>query len=134
MKLLIFLLAAPLAAVEPATLDAIERIESNCQARVIGDNGLACGSYQLHPIMVREVNRINKLNGDARRFKLVDRFSRSKSRAMCLVFLEHQEKRYVRKYGVKPSEELLACSWNSGSAFKPANKSYRNKVKKELEK
>lgn len=92
----------------------------------IGDSGLAVGHLQIHPVMVHEVNRILTLNNSNIRFTLKDREVKTRSIQMCLIFLRHQYKRYYQATGSYPSNERLACSWNTGSIFK-LNKSYVGK-------
>ena len=45
----------------------------------IGDNGKAVGVLQIHPVMVREANRILRMNGEDKEYSYDDRYSREKS-------------------------------------------------------
>jgi hypothetical protein len=76
-------------------------IESAGNDYAIGDNGLAVGCLQIHPIMVRDVNRIANTN-----FTLVDRTSRSKSIQMIRIYIDH--------YCVGDTEEHIVRKWNGG--------------------
>ena len=101
---------------------------SNLVVPPTGDHGLAVGSLQIHPIMVREVNRICRLQHKPLVFTLENRNVRSKSLHMACIFLQYQYKRYLVREGKPPSAALLICSWNSGSIYRNASPSYRKKV------
>lgn len=102
-------------------------IESGGNASAVGDNGKAVGILQIHPIMVREVNRIS---GSHYIYK--DRLNPERSKEMCRIFLNHQIKRWEKRYGSKPTAVQLACSWNSGSIFREASESYKKKVREKI--
>ena len=95
----------------------------------IGDNGKAHGCLQIHPIMVRECNRIL----DRKEFTLKDRNNRARSIAMAVVFLRHQIRRYRIRHGRDPSMQLLGESWNSGNIFRPCLPHYRLSIMNRLE-
>lgn len=80
---------------------ALVEVESGGDPLAVGDGGRAAGVLQIHPIMVRDVNRI--LGYD--RWTLEDRWSATESRAMLEVYLEH--------YGATSYEEA-ARKWNGG--------------------
>lgn len=103
-------------------LDAIEQVESGGQSDKIGDNGNAVGSYQIWPIMVKDVNLI--LGKD--KYTLQDRLSRVKSREMCVIYLNH--------YCKGKSNEYMARCWNGGPMGykKEATKTYWNRIRKEM--
>jgi hypothetical protein len=103
-------------------IDALIQIESNGQPSVIGDDGKAVGLLQIHPVAVREANRIAGEN----RWKLSDRTCPAKSRAMARTILTWH---YLR--GVKDPIEL-ACRWNRPFGREAAH--YRAKVKDALAK
>ena len=123
-------LAASSLIVEPCPIekiiDKLEVIESgrNCQA--VGDSGKAVGCLQIHPIMLREANRIL----GREEFTLEDRKSRARSREMAKIFLTAQYYKWQVKYKHRPGEDLLACSWNTGSIFKHVNIRYLEKYKR----
>ena len=75
-------------------------VESGGDTNAVGDNSLAVGVLQIHPIMVKDVNRI--LGED--KFTLDDRYDRAKSIAMCRIYLRH--------YGDNMTKEQLARMWN----------------------
>lgn len=95
-------------------------IESSGDSMAIGDGGKAVGILQIHPIMVREVNRI--LGED--RYSYQDRYSVSKSIEMFNIFQD--------KYNPDRDLELAAKLWNGGSTYYlrlDKVESYWNKVK-----
>ena len=115
-------------------------IESNGKAKALGDwttilvkdkegklvpikYPKAVGILQIHPIMIKEANRILKRNY----FTVADRLSPIKSRQVAKVFLSYQVDRYKKKHGEYPSELRLACSWNSGSIFNKMPRAYSKK-------
>ena len=66
-------------------LDSIALVESDNQSAAVGDGGAAVGMYQLHPLYVKDVNRIL----GKERFTLKDRLSPVKSRLMVTIYLRH---------------------------------------------
>lgn len=96
-------------------LPILATVESNNNPSAIGDNGQAVGVLQIHPIMVRDVNRIS-----GKAYTLQDRYSRVKSYEMATIYLKH--------YG-KPNGEYLARLWVGGpdSNSQPATKKYWRK-------
>ena len=70
-------------------INALIYVESRGIDSAIGDKHLgepSVGVLQLRPIMVREVNRILKIQGKIKRFKLKDRFDRQESIRMFMVW------------------------------------------------
>ena len=105
--------------IQPATevlIEALIQVESRGNDSAIGDRHLgepSVGVLQLRPIMVREVNRILKKQKSKKRYKLKDRFSRSKSIEMFMVW-----KNYHHPEG---GFETIARNWNGGP------RGYKNK-------
>tara|TARA_R100000951_G_scaffold109933_1_gene107557 strand:- start:430 stop:948 length:519 start_codon:yes stop_codon:yes gene_type:complete len=101
---------------------ALVEQESGGNPHAVGDGGRAVGVLQIHPIMVRDVNRI--LGYD--RWTLQDRWSAAESRAMLEVYLGH--------YGATSYEEA-ARKWNGGpdGPSKEATVPYWEKVRRVLE-
>lgn len=97
-------------------IDALVQIESSGRPAVTGDNGKAVGLLQLHPVAVREANRIAGSN----RWKLSDRTCPAKSRAMARTILTWHYRRGV----TDPVE--LACRWNK--PFGQTTTHYRSKA------
>ena len=109
---------------------AIIHVESRGNDSAIGDRHLvgneAVGALQIRPIMVREVNRILKLQKSDKRFTLKDRFERDKSIEMFYIW---------KNYHHKNSEpEIIARNWNGGpKGYKVSRtEKYWLKVEKQL--
>lgn len=109
---------------------ALIHVESRGNDSAIGDRHLvgneAVGALQIRPIMVREVNRILKIQKSDKRFKLKDRFERDKSIEMFYIW---------KNYHHKDSEpEVIARNWNGGPKGYKVNRTvkYWNKVEKQL--
>lgn len=88
-------------------VDAIIHVESRGDSTAIGDGGRAVGILQIHPIMVREVNRILEKNGSDVRYNYNDRYSVEKSKKMFYVWKEY--------YHPNSSYEKIARCWNGGT-------------------
>ena len=111
-------------------LSALIFVESRGNDSAVGDKHLigneAVGALQIRPIMVREVNRILKLQKSDKRFTLKDRFERDKSIEMFYIW---------RNYHHKNSEpEVVARNWNGGPKGYKLNRTlkYWNKVEQQL--
>lgn len=92
----------------------------------------AVGCLQIRPIMVREVNRILKLNNIQMRYTLNDRWSRVRSLEMFEIMAEEVE----CCDGLTRLEfyEIVARKWNGGHRGhkKRSTKKYWKKVKEKL--
>jgi len=111
-------------------VSALIFVESRGNDSAVGDRHLvgneAIGALQIRPIMVREVNRILKIQKSNKRFTLKDRFERDKSIEMFYIW---------KNYHHKDSEpEVIARNWNGGpKGYKvDRTKKYWNKVEKQL--
>ena len=111
---------------------ALIHVESRGNDSAIGDRHLvgneAIGVLQIRPIMVREVNRILKIQKNDKRFTLKDRFEREKSIEMFYIW---------KNYHHKDSEpEIIARNWNGGPKGYKNNRTvkYWNKVEQQLNK
>ena len=109
---------------------ALIHVESRGNDSAIGDRHLvgkeAVGALQIRPIMVREVNRILKIQKNDKRYKLKDRFDRSKTIEMFYVW---------KNYHHKDSDmQTIARNWNGGPKGYKRNSTlkYWNKVEKQL--
>ena len=60
-------------------IEAVIWKESRGIENAVGDSGKAVGVLQIHPIMVREANRIIAMNGGNKAYTYDDRYSRAKS-------------------------------------------------------
>ena len=107
-------------------IEAIIFVESSGREDAIGDAHLgkaSVGCIQIRPIMVREVNRILKKSGKALRYRLKDRYSCEKSKAMFMV--------WHNAYHRDSSFEKIARNWNGGPQGykKPSTEGYWAKIK-----
>ena len=113
-------------------LTALIFVESRGNDSVIGDRHLvgneAVGALQIRPIMVREVNRILKIQGKTERFDLKDRFDRQQSIRMFMIWKEFHHK--------DSSPEKVARNWNGGPKGYKKDRTikYWNKIEKQLNK
>ena len=111
-------------------LNALIFVESMGNDSAIGDRHLvgneAVGALQIRPIMVREVNRICKRIGSHQRFALKDRFDRTKSVHMFMIWREFHHK--------DDSAEVIARNWNGGPKGYKKDRTiqYWNKIEKQL--
>lgn len=116
---------------EADLIEALIKVESRGNDSAIGDRHLvgneAVGALQIRPIMVREVNRILKIQKSDKRFKLRDRFDREKTIEMFLVWknFHHSDDEF----------ETIARNWNGGpnGYKKTRTEKYWQKVQKELD-
>jgi len=121
----------PLVVSERDLVSALILVESRGNDSAIGDRhivgGEAVGALQIRPIMVREVNRILKIQKSDKRFKLSDRYDREKTIEMFYVW---------KNFHHKDSDfETIARNWNGGpKGYKNSRTlKYWNKVQKELD-
>lgn len=111
-------------------LTALIFVESRGNDSAVGDKHLvgneAVGALQIRPIMVREVNRILKLQKINKRFSLKDRFERDKSIEMFYIWKNHHHK--------NSEPEVIARNWNGGPKGFKLNRTlkYWNKVEQQL--
>lgn len=116
--------------IENNLIPAMIQVESLGNDSAIGDRHLvgneAVGALQIRPIMIREVNRILKIQKSTKRFKRKDRYSREKSIDMFLVW-----KNYHHPEG---GFETIARNWNGGPrGYKNKRTEYYwSKIQKEL--
>jgi hypothetical protein len=113
-------------------IDAVIYVESRGNDSAIGDRGKAVGCLQIHPICVREVNRILRKNDIPMVYTLEDRYSRTKSIEMFNIIAEQYECcEYIE---FMDYAEIVARRWNGGPKGhkKRATIKYFNKIKKQL--
>ena len=108
-------------------IEAMIIIESRGNSYAYNKVENAVGCLQIRPIMVREVNRILRKNGDTRRFKLKDRWDRDKSIQMFWIWRNHHHP--------KSTDEVIARNWNGGpnGYKKKSTEKYWEKVSSCLE-
>ena len=121
----------PVVVSERDLVSALILVESRGNDSAIGDRHLvgneAVGALQIRPIMVREVNRILKIQKSDKRFKLSDRFDREKTIEMFMIW---------KNFHHKDSDfETIARNWNGGPRGykRKSTLRYWNKVQKELD-
>jgi len=112
-------------------VSALILVESRGNDSAIGDRhivgGEAVGALQIRPIMVREVNRILKIQKSDKRYTLKDRYDRQKTIEMFYVW---------KNFHHKDSDfETIARNWNGGpKGYKNSRTlKYWDKVQKELD-
>ena len=115
--------------VDSSLIYALINVESRGNSNLLGDKHLgepSVGVLQIRPIMVREVNRILKIQGSKKRYKKKDRFSRQKSIEMFIIWRDFHH--------AGDSDEVIAKCWNGGpkGPKKIKTQHYWNKVQKEL--
>jgi len=117
----------PMDALISALLPFLVLVESGGDPNAIGDNGLAVGILQIHPVYLRDVNRIL----DRGEFELEDRLNPERSMVMATIYLRHYGTRYRRLTGKEPTFEVLARIHNGGpDGWKnPATVRYWKKVR-----
>ena len=112
-------------------IEALIQVESSGKEDCVGDKHLiipSIGVLQIRPIMVREINRILKIQGKDKRYKNKDRYSRVKSIEMFIIWRDYHHK--------DDNDEVISRCWNGGPKGYKRKKTlhYWNKVKKALKK
>ena len=112
-------------------IEALIQVESGGKEDCVGDKHLiipSIGVLQIRPIMVREINRILKMQGKDKRYKNKDRYSRVKSIEMFIIWRDYHHK--------DDSDEVISRCWNGGPKGYKRKKTlhYWNKVQKALKK
>lgn len=103
------------------------QVESNGNDNAYNKSEEAVGCLQIRPIMVREVNRILKKQGEEYRFKMKDRWDRDKSLQMFWVWRDYHHP--------NSTDEVIARNWNGGpnGYKKKSTEKYWEKVNRCLE-
>ena len=115
--------------IENNLIPAMIQVESLGNDSAIGDVHLigneAVGALQIRPIMIREVNRILKIQKLKKRFKRKDRYNRTKSIEMFMIWKEYHH----------PSGgfETIARNWNGGPRGYKNKRTERYWVKVQIE-
>jgi hypothetical protein len=86
-------------------LNAIAYVESNHDTSAINKTDGGTGLLQITPVMVYDINRINRLKGIPIYYSLEDRFNPYKSIEMYYIF---------NNYYKHSEPEEIARAWNSG--------------------
>jgi len=87
-------------------IQALIMVESSGRDSAYNASEDAVGCLQIRPIMVREVNRILRKQGDTLRFRMKDRWSREKSLEMFNIWREYHHP--------NSTDEVIARNWNGG--------------------
>ena len=113
-------------------VDAVIYVESRGNDSAVGDNGKAVGCLQIHPIMVREVNRLLAKYDIPTTYTLEDRYSREKSIEMFNIVSE--EYYCCEDYTFEEYAEIVARRWNGGPRGdkKRSTIKYWNNVQKRI--
>ena len=90
---------------EDPLLKAIAFVESSYNTDAVNKDDGGTGLLQITPIMVYDINRINRLRGDSTTYSLEDRLDPYKSIEMYYIFNDY--------YNHSHPEEI-ARAWNSG--------------------
>lgn len=85
-------------------MEAIIEVESEGNAKAVRGN--SAGAMQITPVLVKECNQILKRRKSKKRYTLSDRFSKSKSKEMFLLFQSH--------FNPTHNVEQAIRSWNGG--------------------
>lgn len=88
-------------------IDALVKVESNGDARAVGDNGKALGCLQIWSVVVEDVNQVSSV-----KYTHADALDPAKARAICRAYLA----RYctAKRLGHPPTDEDFARVWNGG--------------------
>ena len=86
---------------------AIAKVESNCDPHAV--SGIYVGYLQIAPVIVKDCNRILKIRKSSLRYSLADRYSKSKSIQMFVL--------YQSFYNPKGSVEKAIRLWNGGPNY-----------------
>ena len=107
-------------------VNALMWVESRCDSSAYCKREDAVGVLQIRPIMVKEVNRVLRLQGSSYIYTLEDRWSKDKSIEMFNVIANY--------YHETSSYEKIARCWNGGpkGLQKKQTKKYWRKVQKRL--
>lgn len=108
-------------------------VESKGNANAKSKDG-SVGVIQIKPCMVKEVNRICKINGSAKRFSLSDRKNPAKSAEMFWIYQEFYNPELDLDSLSKEDMAILARKWNGGpnGHKKRGTKKYWLKVSKRV--
>ena len=93
--------------IEYNVVEAMIQVESAGKDSAYNASEDAVGCLQIRPIMIKDVNRILSRKNIKKRFKIKDRFNRSKAIQMFKIWKDHYHK--------KSSFEKIARCWNGGT-------------------
>jgi len=109
-------------------------VESKGNANAKSRDG-SVGIIQIKPVMVKEVNRICKIQGLDKKFTLADRNNTAKSAEMFWIYQEFYNPDLNLDSLSKEDMAVLARKWNGGPKghMKRATKKYWKKVSKRVD-
>ena len=112
--------------IEEDVVEGMILVESNGNDSAYNASEEAVGCLQIRPIMLREVNRILRKQGDTLRYELEDRWNRDKSLEMFHIWREYHHP--------NSTDEVIARNWNGGPRGyeKESTIKYWKKVKGKL--
>lgn len=102
----------PITPIAPTPIETDSLVVALIQVESRGNDSAYCkseeavGCLQIRPIMLREVNRILKIQGKEKRFKLKDRWDREKSLEMFDIWKNFHHS--------NSTNEQIARNWNGG--------------------
>jgi hypothetical protein len=119
--------------VKDAFYNAIVWVESKGSTTAKTKDG-SLGIVQIRPVMVKEVNRICKIKGIDRQYKLTDRTDPEKSYEMFWIYQEFYHPDVNWASITIADMEMMAKRWNGGPTGekKKSTKKYWRKVSKRL--
>jgi hypothetical protein len=120
-------------AMKDVLYSSIVWVESKGDANAKSKDG-SVGVIQIKPVMVKEVNRICKINGIKKRFTLADRNDPKKSADMFWIYQEFYHPELKWDSLSVENMESLARKWNGGpnGDKKRATRKYWRKVSKRV--
>lgn len=107
-------------------VQALIMVESSGNDSAYNASEDAVGCLQIRRVMVKDVNRILKKQGEDKQFKLKDRWNCDKAVEMFQIYTDH--------YHPDADDETVARGWNGGPKGhkKQSTEQYWDKVKNEL--
>lgn len=110
---LLFSITASAATISDSFLSRVEQIESGGNARVIGDNGKARGSFQFHAAAWQMVNNSRAVGHRPQARYESHAHDRKVAREFALDYFTILHKQFV-KAGKNPTQADLYAAWNLG--------------------
>jgi hypothetical protein len=105
--------------------EVISKTESGNNNTLVGDNGKALGSYQIHNIAVLDINRLY-----ATEFTHQQMLDDSIAIKFGTMYLNKGAELYYKKHGVYPSLETFVNFWNFGIYQQQYDNGYYTKFNK----
>lgn len=111
---------------QPKLVQALIMVESSGNDSAYNASEDAVGCLQIRRVMVKDINRILKKQGEDKHFKLKDRWDCDKAVEMFEIYTDY--------YHPNSTDEVIARNWNGGPRGyeKESTIKYWNKVKGKL--